>query len=82
MLLTVFRSRVRPGLRDEYAAAVDRMDQSRLGNAPVCPAGKSVQDGESYGRSHLENGAARAEICRDPTANEGRPVEVPVGRLK
>jgi heme-degrading monooxygenase HmoA len=27
MLITVFRSRVRPGLRDEYAAAVDRMSE-------------------------------------------------------
>jgi heme-degrading monooxygenase HmoA len=27
MLITVFRSRVRPGLRDEYAAAVDRMNR-------------------------------------------------------
>ena len=25
MLITVFRSRLRPGLRDEYAAAVERM---------------------------------------------------------
>jgi heme-degrading monooxygenase HmoA len=25
MLITVFRSRLKPGLRDEYAAAVDRM---------------------------------------------------------
>jgi len=27
MLITVFRTRVRPGLRDEYAAAVDRMSE-------------------------------------------------------
>jgi heme-degrading monooxygenase HmoA len=27
MLITVFRSRLKPGLRDEYAAAVDRMNE-------------------------------------------------------
>jgi heme-degrading monooxygenase HmoA len=27
MLITVFRSRLKPGLRDEYAAAVDRMSE-------------------------------------------------------
>jgi heme-degrading monooxygenase HmoA len=27
MLITVFRTRVRPGVRDEYAAAVDRMSE-------------------------------------------------------
>jgi heme-degrading monooxygenase HmoA len=27
MLITVFRTRVKPGLRDEYAAAVDRMSE-------------------------------------------------------
>jgi heme-degrading monooxygenase HmoA len=27
MLITVFRSRLMPGLRDEYAAAVDRMSE-------------------------------------------------------
>ena len=26
MLITVFRSRLRPGMRDEYLALVDRMD--------------------------------------------------------
>ena len=27
MLITIFRSRLKPGLRDEYAAAVDRMSE-------------------------------------------------------
>jgi heme-degrading monooxygenase HmoA len=27
MIITVFRSRLRPGLRDEYAAAVERMSE-------------------------------------------------------
>jgi heme-degrading monooxygenase HmoA len=27
MFITVFRTRVKPGLRDEYAAAVDRMSE-------------------------------------------------------
>jgi len=27
MLITVFRSRLKPGLRDEYAAAVARMNE-------------------------------------------------------
>jgi heme-degrading monooxygenase HmoA len=27
MLITVFRSRLKPGLRDEYGAAVDRMSE-------------------------------------------------------
>jgi heme-degrading monooxygenase HmoA len=30
MLITVFRSRLKPGLRDEYAAAVDRMSELAL----------------------------------------------------
>jgi len=47
MLIAVFRSRVRPGLRDEYAAAVDRMSElARTMQGYIAHKSFYAEDGE------------------------------------
>ena len=47
MLITVFRTRVRPELRDEYAAAVDRMSElARTMPGYISHKGFFADDGE------------------------------------
>jgi heme-degrading monooxygenase HmoA len=47
MLITVFRSRLRPGMRDEYLALVDRMDTlARTMPGYISHKGFFAEDGE------------------------------------
>ena len=47
MLITVFRSRLRPGMRDEYLALVDRMDTlARTMPRYISHKGFFAEDGE------------------------------------
>jgi heme-degrading monooxygenase HmoA len=47
MLITVFRSRLRPGVRDEYVALVDRMDEiARTMPGYISHKGFFADDGE------------------------------------
>ena len=49
MLITVFRSRLKPGLRDEYAAAVDRMSElARTMPGYISHKSFYAEDGERY----------------------------------
>ena len=38
MIVTVFRSRLKPGVGDEYVALVDRMERARPDHAGLCLA--------------------------------------------
>ena len=47
MIITVFRSRLRPGVRDEYAAWVERMNElARTMPGYISHKGFSCDDGE------------------------------------
>ena len=47
MIITVFRSRLKPGLRDEYVALVERMNElARTMPGYISHKGYSAEDGE------------------------------------
>jgi heme-degrading monooxygenase HmoA len=67
MLITVFRSRLKPGVRDEYVALVDRMDEiARTMPGYISHKGFFADDGERVTIVEFEHEEGLRAWRRDP----------------
>ncbi len=72
MIVTVFRSRLRPGVRDEYVALVDRMNEiAKTMPGYVSHKGYFAEDGERVTIVEFEHEEGHARVADQPRARRG-----------